>query len=133
MGNRLLSNHTFRALHDTETLDVAQQLQSTTRTFLFTDLKSSTALYKRLGDLVAYHLVRAHFHVLTQIVAAQGGAIVRTIGDAVMATFPTPDRAVAAALQMREPRLGLNEGHKREDLLLKIGINQEPGLAAIRN
>jgi class 3 adenylate cyclase len=83
--------------------------------------------------LAAYHLVRAHFHVLTQIVAAQGGAIARTIGDAVMATFPTPDRAVAAALQMREAMQRLNEEHKREDLLLKIGIHEGPCLAVIQN
>src|SRR6516225_6144257 len=85
-GKHLLSNQTFRDLYGTETLDVDQQLQITNLTFLFTDLKGSTALYRRLGDLAAYHLVRAHFHALTQIVAAQGGAIVRTIGDAVMAT-----------------------------------------------
>ena len=34
--------------------------------------------------------------------------MVKTIGDAVMATFPTPDRAVAAALRMREAMRDLN-------------------------
>jgi class 3 adenylate cyclase len=132
-AKRLLSNQTFRDLYGTETLDVDQRLNITSLTFLFTDLKGSTALYKRLGDLAAYDLVRAHFHLLTQIVAAQGGAIVRTIGDAVMATFPTPDRAVAAALHMREGMQRLNEEHKREDLLLKIGIHEGPCLAVTQN
>ena len=54
---------------------------------LFTDLKGSTALYERVGDLVAFDLVRAHFHALLEIIAAEKGAVVKTIGDAVMATF----------------------------------------------
>ena len=70
--------------------------------FLFTDLKGSTELYERVGDLAAFDLVRAHFRVLQDVVASEGGAVVKTIGDAVMATFPTPDRALAAALRMRE-------------------------------
>jgi hypothetical protein len=81
---------------------VDQRLKITSLSFLFTDLKGSTELYERVGDLVAYDLVRAHFRVLNEIVAAERGAVVKTIGDAVMATFPTPDRAMAAALKMRE-------------------------------
>ena len=101
-AKRLLSNQTFRDIYRTDTLDVDQRLKITSLTFLFTDLKGSTELYERVGDLVAFDLVREHFRVLNEIVAAEGGAVVKTIGDAVMATFPTPDRALAAALRMRE-------------------------------
>src|SRR6266496_4098235 len=100
-AKRLLTNQTFHDLYGAETLDVNQRLHITSLTFLFTDLKGSTQLYERVGDLVAYDLVRAHFQVLHEIVAAERGAVVKTIGDAVMATFPTPDRAMAAALKMR--------------------------------
>ena len=48
------------------------------------------------------------FGVLNEIVAAEAGAVVKTIGDAVMATFPTPDRALAAALRMREEMTRIN-------------------------
>jgi class 3 adenylate cyclase len=44
---------------------------------------------------------REHFRTLNEIVADEGGAVVKTIGDAVMATFLTPDQALAAALRMR--------------------------------
>ena len=71
--------------------------------------------------------------MLHEIVAAEAGAVVKTIGDAVMATFPTPDRAVAAALRMREAMRDLNEEHEREDLLLKIGIHEGPCLAVTMN
>jgi class 3 adenylate cyclase len=86
-----------------------------------------------VGDLVAFDLVRAHFQVLNEIVAAEAGAVVKTIGDAVMATFPTPDRAVAAALRMREAMRRLNEERGREDLLLKIGIHEGPCIAVNLN
>ncbi len=132
-AKRLLSNQTFRDTYRTDTLDLDQRLKITSLTFLFTDLKGSTELYDRVGDLVAFDLVRAHFQVLNEIVAAEAGAVVKTIGDAVMATFPTPDRAVAAALRMREAMRTFNDAHGDEDLLLKIGIHEGPCLAVVLN
>jgi class 3 adenylate cyclase len=130
-AKRLLTNQTFRDIYRTDTLDVDQRLKITSLTFLFTDLKGSTELYERVGDLVAYDLVRSHFRVLNEIVAAEAGAVVKTIGDAVMATFPTPDRAIAAALRMREAMRGIKHGDR--DLLLKIGIHEGPCLAVTLN
>jgi class 3 adenylate cyclase len=132
-GKRLLTNHVFRALYGTDTLDAEQRLKITSLTFLFTDLKGSTALYERVGDLAAFDLVRAHFHVMQEIVAAETGAVVKTIGDAVMATFHSPDHAVAAALRMREAMEKLNGERGSEDLLLKIGIHEGPCLAVVLN
>ena len=127
-AKRLLTNQTFRDIYRTDALDVDQRLKITSLTFLFTDLKGSTELYERVGDLAAYDLVRAHFRILNEIVAAERGAVVKTIGDAVMATFPTPDRAMAAALKMREALQDL-----KDDLLLKIGIHEGPCLAVSLN
>jgi class 3 adenylate cyclase len=132
-AKRLLTNQVFRDIYGTDTIDVEQRLKITSLTFLFTDLKGSTELYERVGDLVAFDLVKAHFRVLNEIVASEAGAIVKTIGDAVMATFPTPNRAVAAALRMRDAMRDLNDGHNREDLLLKIGIHEGPCLAVVLN
>jgi len=127
-AKRLLSNQTFRDIYRTDTLDVDQGLKITSLTFLFTDLKGSTALYDRVGDLVAFDLVREHFRVLHEIVGQHGGAVVKTIGDAVMATFPSPDRALAAALRMRDSVREL-----KKDLLIKIGIHEGPCLAVTLN
>ena len=129
----LLTNQTFRDLYRADTLEIDQRLKITSLTFLFTDLKGSTQLYERVGDLHAYDLVKAHFRILHDIVASESGAVVKTIGDAVMATFPTPDRALAAALRMREGMRSLNEQRKHEDLLLKIGIHEGPCLAVMLN
>src|SRR3546814_18813704 len=70
-------------------------------TLLFTDLKRSTDLYGRIGDAAAYHLVRDHFAYLGAIVRRHDGALVKTIGDAILAAFARPDDAVAAALAVQ--------------------------------
>jgi len=127
-AKRLLTNQIFRDIYRTDTLDIDQRLKITSLTFLFTDLKGSTELYDRVGDLVAFDLVQKHFSILNEIVAAEAGAVVKTIGDAVMATFSTPDRAVAAALRMRAAMHDLDQ-----DLMVKIGIHEGPCLAVVLN
>ena len=132
-AKRLFTNQTFRELYRTDTLGVDQKLKLTSLTVLFTDLKGSTALYERVGDLVAYEIVQAHFHVLGDVVRVNSGAIVKTIGDAVMATFPTPDYGLHAALEMRDAMDRLNRGQNHEDLILKIGMHEGPCLAVTLN
>jgi class 3 adenylate cyclase len=56
---------------------------------------------------------------------------VKTIGDAVMATFPTPDRAVKAAMGMREAMRRINQARGSEELALNIGLHQGPCLAVM--
>lgn len=50
-------------------------------TVLFSDLKGSTELYERIGDLRAYGLVREHFGLLRDIIAERGGSMVKTTGN----------------------------------------------------
>src|SRR5580704_11142022 len=56
-AKRMLSNQTFRDVFKADNLNLDQRLKITSLTFLFTDLKGSTALYERVGDLVAFDLV----------------------------------------------------------------------------
>jgi class 3 adenylate cyclase len=130
-ANRLLSNQTFRDLYRNGTFDPEQRFKITSLTILFTDLRGSTALYDRVGDLAAFDLVRSHFGELLAAVVAEGGAVVKTIGDAVMATFPTPDRALRAAMRMREAMRRINDKHGNEDLALNIGLHEGPCLAVM--
>src|SRR5919106_2472176 len=116
-AKRLLTNQTFRDIYRTDTLDVDQRLKITSLSFLFTDLKGSTALYERVGDLAAFDLVRAHFHALLEIIAAEKGAVVKTIGDAVMATFIRPEHAIVAGLRMRAAMDALNAQRGTNDLV----------------
>jgi len=132
-AKRMLTNQTFRDVYKADNLNIDQRLKITSLTFLFTDLKGSTALYERVGDLVAFDLVRAHFHALLEIIASEKGAVVKTIGDAVMATFVKPEHALAAGLRMRAAMEALNAERGTKDLVVKIGIHEGPCLAVMLN
>jgi class 3 adenylate cyclase len=132
-AKRMLSNQTFRDVFKADNLSLDQRLQITSLTFLFTDLKGSTALYERVGDLAAFDLVRAHFHALLEIISSEKGAVVKTIGDAVMATFVRPEHAIVAGLRMRAAMDELNRQRGTDDLIVKIGIHEGPCLAVMLN
>jgi class 3 adenylate cyclase len=132
-AKRLLTNQTFRDIYRTETLAIGQRLKILSLTFLFSDLKDSTGLYDRVGDLVAFDLVNEHFRLLQEIIASERGAIVKTVGDAVMATFETPDRAIAAAIRMREAMSDLGAERQHQSLRLKMGIHEGSCLAVTLN
>ena len=131
-AKRLLTNQAFQDIYRTDALDVNQRLRITSLTVLFTDLKGSTELYERVGDLVAYDLVQSHFRVLNEAIAMESGAVVKTIGDAVMATFPSPDRGLAAALRMRDAVRNVSDA-RSGDLTVKIGLHEGPCLAVMLN
>ncbi|HEV7407507.1 MAG TPA: adenylate/guanylate cyclase domain-containing protein [Bradyrhizobium sp.] len=132
-AKRMLTNQTFRDVFKADNLNIDQRLKITSLTFLFTDLKGSTALYERVGDLAAFDLVRAHFHALLEIISSERGAVVKTIGDAVMATFIRPEHAIVAGLRMRAAMDALNTERGRDDLVVKIGIHEGPCLAVMLN
>jgi class 3 adenylate cyclase len=131
-GKKLLTTQTFRDLFRSEHLSTSEGITVQDITFLFTDLKGSTALYDAVGDLRAYYLVRQHFDTLTQVVVRHSGAIVKTIGDAVMATFMTPLDAVQAAAEMLHELDSFNQTIA-EDLILKIGIHRGHSIAVSLN
>jgi class 3 adenylate cyclase len=121
-GKRLLTTQTFRTLFRSETVSVNEGIAVKDITFLFTDLKGSTALYDHIGDPKAYFLVRQHFDTLGTAVNRHEGAIVKTIGDAVMAAFMTPLDAMRAALDMLREIQAFNRNIS-DKLVLKIGIH----------
>src|ERR1700710_2147196 len=132
-AKRMLTNQTFRDVYKADNLNIDQRLKITSLTFLFTDLKGSTALYERVGDLAAFDLVRAHFHALLEIISSEKGAVVKTIGDAVMATFIKLEHAIVAGLRMRAAMDVLNTQRGIQDLVVKIGIHEGPCLAVMLN
>jgi adenylate cyclase len=124
----------FRDLFDSEVLAPGLQLAIQRLAFLFTDLTGSTALYHKVGQGRAFRLVQEHFAILFDTVAKHRGAVVKTIGDAVMATFPTGADAVAASLEMqRRIRLLDTGGAVDPTRLLKIGIHEGPCIAVTAN
>ena len=79
----------FRDLFSSEMLSLNETFSIENLGFLFTDLKGSTEMYERLGDAQAFALVKEHFYIMERLVRQHSGAVVKTIGDAVMAVFIT--------------------------------------------
>jgi class 3 adenylate cyclase len=132
-GKRLLNTQTFRDLFRWEVIEGTEGLSVKDLTIMFTDLKGSTTLYDRIGDLNAFRLVSQHFERLRRVIAEHSGAIVKTIGDAVMASFIDPVDGVRSALQILEEIEDLNRELGGEDLILKLGIHRGPLIAVTLN
>ena len=109
LGLELLHVQPFRELFADHVLPPGESLQVKRVAFLFTDLLGSTAMYARKGDPRAFGLVREHFEVLFQAAERHRGITVKTIGDAVMASFMTSLDALRAAIDVHREIEVLNQ------------------------
>jgi len=132
-GKRLLMTQTFRDFFRSEVIGATEGIAVLDVTLVFTDLKGSTALYERIGDLNAYIQVQRHFQHLLDVTVRHNGAVTKTIGDAVMAAFVTSADAVQAALEMREAVDQLNRDRPQRDFILKIGVHRGASIAVTLN
>ena len=121
----------FRDLFSNEALRPGEQVSVGTLTVLFTDLRGSTQLYREIGDAPAFGCVMNHFDVLREAIAEEDGAMVKTIGDAVMAVFRRPAGALRAFLAAQQVLASPPEG--KRPLLLKVGIHTGPCIAVTLN
>jgi adenylate cyclase len=121
----------FRDLFASEALRPGEQISVGSLTVLFTDLKNSTRLYREIGDATAFGRVLSHFDVLRAAIAAEEGALVKTIGDAVMAVFRRPSAALRAMLSAQSSLSSPHTG--MPPLLLKAGLHSGPCIAVTLN
>jgi class 3 adenylate cyclase len=98
--NTVLALQEFRDFFSKEILREGSAIAIESLSFLFTDLTSSTSMYEAKGDAPAYVEVRRHFDLLKNIIAENNGAIVKTIGDAIMAVFVREKDCLNAGLQI---------------------------------
>jgi class 3 adenylate cyclase len=132
-GAEVLSNQTFLDLFSKETIVAGEGLAVKRLALLFTDLQGSTALYERIGDMKAFDLVRQHFGYLGECITRNSGALVKTIGDAVMASFVDPLDALRAALEMRAEIARFNAEAGDNLIGLKVGLHAGACLAVTLN
>ena len=136
LGLELLHVQPFRELFADHVLPPGESLQVKRVAFLFTDLLGSTAMYARKGDPRAFGLVREHFEVLFQAAERHRGITVKTIGDAVMASFMTSLDALRAAIDVHREievlnqQLGLSDD---EALAIRQGIHVGPCISVTLN
>jgi class 3 adenylate cyclase len=121
----------FRDLFANEALRPGERIAVGSVTVLFTDLRESTRLYRQSGDAVAFGHVMNHFDVLRAAIASEHGAVVKTMGDSVMAVFTRPVAALRAVLRaqaaLARPPAGL------QPLRLKAGVHTGPCVAVTLN
>jgi class 3 adenylate cyclase/tetratricopeptide (TPR) repeat protein len=92
-------------------------------TILFTDLVGSTEHASEVGDAAADELRREHFASLREAVAATGGTEVKTIGDAVMVSYPGAADALAGAVAMQRAVERHNRRLEGRRLEMRVGIS----------
>ncbi len=112
----------FRDLFSSEVLRPGEEISVGSTTLMFTDLRNSTRLYRDIGDAPAFGRVREHFELLENAVAAEGGSLVKTMGDAVMAAFRHPVDALRAIWVVQKQIAARGE----PPLSLKVGIHHGP-------
>ena len=94
---------------------------------VFADVVGSTKLYELLGDLRARDMVGICIEVMRGATEQNHGTVIKTMGDEVMATFPTADDALNAAAQMQK-QIVLHPSLKVEEqtVAIRIGCNFGP-------
>lgn len=123
-GIHIIQNNIFREMMGDEVLQPDQSLEIMHSTILFTDIKSSTEMYSKLGDAVAFRIVRDHFRILFKIIKEYNGVPVKTIGDAVMGVFINEQKALLAALEIQRNIIAYSANKKNDEkIILKIGIH----------
>lgn len=124
----------FRELFSSQVLRPGEEIGIKNLSVLFTDLKGSTEFYNTRGDAFAYKAVSSHFDILIRNISKFDGAIVKTIGDAIMGVFLLPVNAVSYALQIQRELRELNKKEYGENVIvLKVGIHSGPVLAVNQN
>ena len=112
----------FRDLFSSEVLRPGEEISVGATTLMFTDLRNSTQLYREIGDAPAFGRVREHFEILERAITAEGGSIVKTMGDAIMAAFRSPVAAVRAIWIVQKQIAARGD----PPLSLKVGIHHGP-------
>ena len=116
----------YRDLFAADALRLGEPISVGALTVVFTDLLGSTRYYHDAGDAPAFGSVLQHLDLLRHAVSLEDGAVVKTMGDAIMAVFPRPVAAVRAMRQAQEATAG-------RPLALKVGIHTGPSIAVRQN
>ncbi len=122
----------FRELFPGEILAPGRLATISSVTLLFTSLDPARvdALYRELGDAGAFGVIHVHLQKVGDAIREGGGAVVKTIGEGVLASFSQVTAAVETALSLA---VRLNRGGPTAQRGVRVGIHKGPALAATVN
>jgi adenylate cyclase len=92
---------------------------------LFADVCDSTTIYEAIGDARTLALINRLFSLLGEKVSANGGKIVKTLGDGMVCQFDDADAAFRAACDMQGAAVAA-ETDDEPKLAIKVGFNWGP-------
>jgi len=124
-----LAEQDARTLHEflgVESPAAAGAPHSSLVTVLFTDLVGHTEMMQRLGDERGRDVLREHERITREVLKANGGTEVKTMGDGFMASFGSVTKAVECAVALQraiEDRNGKEEMGKGTALSVRVGLN----------
>lgn len=124
----------FRRLFSKQLLKPGTPLKVSRVSIFFSDLTGSTALYSSEGDAGAFRFVDDHFDVLRTAIEGEGGVIVKTMGDAVMAAFADPIACARGAVRAMEAFEAFRKNHPNGGKTgLKAGMYSGPCYVVTQN
>lgn len=111
-----------RPNHDSETLSNGTEVDPAFRSIMFTDMKDSTAITTRLGDVRALELFRVHNSITRDALSQYRGREIQHTGDGFMVSFHSASNAVACAIDIQRSFTSYNETHPETPIHVRIGI-----------
>ena len=98
-------------------------------TVMFTDIKGSTEYFEKYGDAAGIMMVHQCNIILREIVERHAGKFIKTIGDAIMATFDEVKHSAVAAVEMQTALAEVNAGKaEQERISIRVGLNYGTGI-----
>jgi class 3 adenylate cyclase len=120
----------FRELFPGEVLAPGQLVSVTRVALLVTEVAGAEQLFATLGDARAFELLLRYFRVAGDVVAREGGALLKTVGGGVVAAFEQPLPAARAALALHA---ALRGEARAGALTLQVAVHAGPAMAATVN
>jgi class 3 adenylate cyclase len=120
----------FRELFPAEVLAPGQLARVANVTLLVTDLHPARDLNGVWDDAKAFERIQEHCLLLKKRIAREGGALVKTLGEGVLAVVPDPVTAVQVGLDLQS---ALAEVDPASRLGLRLAIHRGPAMAATLN
>ena len=100
-------------------------------TILFTDVEGSTRYWDTRGDVEGRLMIDLHNRLVYPVIKRNRGKIIKTIGDAIMASFKSPGNALKASIGIQQ----ILDRRRKEDktFRLKVRIGVHTGQALVEH
>jgi serine/threonine protein kinase/class 3 adenylate cyclase len=117
----------FREMFPSQVLSPGQIVSVTTVTLFQSQIHQAAELYQNLGDGTAFGKIRRELTQMDEVVRKCGGAVVKTVGEGVLATFADASAAVRAGLEL------LQSQRTADSLPLQVAIHSGPAMVTTLN